>query len=333
MVEEQLEILDNPNFTIVVPGGCDAKCKFCFWEYTEPCTDYLEKLRVVLETLPDDFQQLSISGGEPTLSTYLEDILELLTRDRWPKVVLTTNGSRLEDYIELLSPVKHVNISRHHYLENVNRSIFNSSTVPSNSEIKELCDAMNHLGIDVTLNAVITEQLTNVRQFIQFAKEINASAVSFRKQHTKDSDLSPTELEKEYSGYAIIGESLCPVCRANFQIIDGMRVGWKSSIAEPSEVYSNKVYELILHPNGKLTMDWAATKEVTILPEGIFMNNANNEALQEIKKLLLQVVNQLDKIASPEKSECKKNVPCKKKKTPTKTSVNYNSRGFCGSHC
>ena len=73
--------ISNPNLSIVMPGGCNGKCDFCFWQKTKPCGGYLEKLTGVFTSLPSQFSQLSITGGEPTLSPYLENVLNLI--DRW----------------------------------------------------------------------------------------------------------------------------------------------------------------------------------------------------------------------------------------------------------
>ena len=57
----------NPNFSIVVPSGCNAACKFCFWEQSRSLSkeEFLQRLEEVLLELPEDFEQCSITGGVP----------------------------------------------------------------------------------------------------------------------------------------------------------------------------------------------------------------------------------------------------------------------------
>lgn len=75
--------INNPNLSIVMPGGCNGNCQFCFWKQTEPCGNYLEKVNNILKSLPSQFKQLSITGGEPTLSPYLEKVLNLIDREKY----------------------------------------------------------------------------------------------------------------------------------------------------------------------------------------------------------------------------------------------------------
>ena len=52
------------------------------------------------------------------------------------------------------------------------------------------------------------------------------------------------------------------------QIVDGMRVTWKTSINEPSDIMGDTVYELVFGQNGLLTQDWAGKKLITISEDG-----------------------------------------------------------------
>ena len=77
--------VNNPNLSIILPVGCNARCSFCYWNPDHGLT--LEKIRFVSETLPDIFQQVSVTGGETTLYKELGNTLDIL-RERFPKIVL-----------------------------------------------------------------------------------------------------------------------------------------------------------------------------------------------------------------------------------------------------
>ena len=251
----------NPNLSIVVPGGCNGKCDFCFWKKSTPCNNYLEKLNNILSNLPVQFYQLSLTGGEPTLSPHLESILNFIDKKVFKHTVLTSNGAKLIDYVSKLEgKIDHVNISRHHFDDMINDSIFKAKML-TKDELKLVSNELNKVGIDVTFSAVLNEHLNTkneIENYLQFAKECGASQVFFRKPH---GDLKPTEVEKAYESYKS-SEYHCPVCRTKNQLIGGIKVSWKASLEEPSKELGGTIYELIVNENGDVTKDWKGKLKV-----------------------------------------------------------------------
>jgi len=253
--EGMLETIKNPNFSIVVPGGCNGNCNFCFWKNDKACENYIQNLTETMNSLPEQFYQLSLTGGEPTLSPYLSDILESIDPERWSNTVLTTNGTNLKKFIpKLEGKIQHVNISRHHYDDTINESIFESKTIPSSDELKVLVEELNKVGIDVTYSAVLTEHLNTkeeVKKFIKYAKSHGVDQVFLRKQH---GTLDPSEAEKAFEHLPQEHHN-CPVCRNTTQHINETKVIWKASVEEPSKELG-MIYELVYNQGGTLTSDW-----------------------------------------------------------------------------
>jgi molybdenum cofactor biosynthesis enzyme MoaA len=205
----------TPNFSIVLPGGCNAKCDFCFWRQERTVNDYMAKLEETLSVLPRQFSQVSVTGGEPTLSPRLADVLSLLkTTRRFGKVVFTTNGVKMLEVLgkhwETFAVVNHVNVSRHYADERRNRDAFRTDNVPRALEIKEIAGFLNRLGIDVTFNCVIDDSFgrQDVLDMLALSKWCGVSAVCFRKKH---GDLRPTRAERAFREWAIVDERRCPV--------------------------------------------------------------------------------------------------------------------------
>ena len=253
------------NFSIVVPGSCNAKCGFCFWEDKEVCSEYMKKLEYTILNLPNGLT-LSLTGGEPTISGFLIPILELLNKykKKFERIVLTTNGTNLINMTEYIGGiVDHVNISRHHIDDDINYEVFGVQTIKT-SHVKLSSHILNLMGIDVTLNCVITDKLPckreTVHDFIKYAKDVYASAICFRKDNGTNS-LDETDLEGLFSNYDSKYEYSCPVCRTKVQFIDGMKVSWKAGTQEPSRDL-NDIYELIFQVDGRLTTDWEGKDEV-----------------------------------------------------------------------
>lgn len=244
----------NPNLSIVIPGGCNGKCDFCFWRKTQPCGNYLEKVNNILTSLPSQFSKLSITGGEPTLSPYLEKVLNLIDRNIFKHTVLTTNGTKLLESISILKgKIDHINISRHHFDDKINDSIFKSKMLTTD-KLKKVTNELNKIGIDVTFSAVLNENLNSkkdIEKYIQYSKDCGASQIFFRKPH---GTLEPTEVEKSFESIES-SEYSCSVCRTKVQNINGINVSWKASLEEPSKELGI-IYELIINENAEVTKDW-----------------------------------------------------------------------------
>jgi len=253
-------VVSDPNFSVVVPGGCNARCEFCFWGEKDNLSTnkFNARLKEIINMLPDDFHQVSITGGEPTLCSGVQKILKTV-RERFDKVVFTTNGVALAaDMIK--DTVDHVNISRHHINDAENDLIYGVRGMPTAEQIAWLCDEMNEVGIDFTLHCVLTEYFKtadDIKEYIKFARTMGDSGVSFRKPHGNRSTNAPSNLERKFSKYKATYESDCPVCHSKTQIIGGMSVNWRSSSLEPSQGMDG-IYELIMHQDGLLTSDWEA---------------------------------------------------------------------------
>jgi molybdenum cofactor biosynthesis enzyme MoaA len=220
--------------------------------------------------MPEAFWQISLTGGEPTLSKQFELALGAIDPERWEKVVLTTNASSNWWVSAIEGIVTNVNISRPSVFDDKNRKIFGIEVLDTH-HTRELCDQLNIRGIDVTFNCVIGPAVNDagdVLDYLRHAKGLGASHVCFRKMQTKASGLAPTELEKSFELYKAIRESECPACRTKEQIIRGMHVIWKAGAWEPSEKV-DEIWEVIFQPTGELTVDWEGKNPYTYVAQGI----------------------------------------------------------------
>jgi organic radical activating enzyme len=260
---------DNPNFTIITPGGCNSFCSFCTDPFKrKPAPEYLANLADVLLTqLPAHMRQCSISGGEPTLSPQLESILMMVkTSGHFDKVVLTTNGARLPQFVPLFKKtVHHLNVSRHGIGYEANTKVFGTRGIVTDEDLKAAAFELNKAGIDVNLNHVYTKDsaltVDYVLDYIAYAKSVGATSVSFRYDQNENT-LEPTYLEKLFSEWNVVRAGGCPVCRNHTVLVAGFPVVFKASFAEPSKAIDD-VYELIYHITGKLTTDWEGQRDYT----------------------------------------------------------------------
>lgn len=266
----------KPNFTIITPGPCNAKCGFCFWNAKDgkikPPSDYFSSLRDVIKAVPYSIcPALSLSGGEPTISPHFENILKVidLVPRQWDRVVLTTNGSNLNKWLDnptFARVITNINISRHHFDDRKNRDIFHSNIVPGVEQIREM---VNKYGKKYKFNInCVTSETTDsdfiYRMLMQATFELKLPSISFRKEA---GDVSPSPVEREFvKKFGSVSSNNCPVCRTTIQDNDGFKIMWKGSHPEPSQ-HLNKLYELVFHPNGKVYADWSRKQDVDLRME------------------------------------------------------------------
>lgn len=256
----------DPNFSVILPGGCQAKCDFCFWSHERSPEWWLEKLHEIVGNLPKEYRRVSVSGGEPTASKVFGEALAVLSGRKWDAVVLTTNGlwwkaSNGAKVLGLINKyVDHVNVSRHAVPDDVNDSRFGCK-MPTEEELTDMAAA---LVPDVNLNCVMSRDWAQheVENYVDMAKRVGAGSVCFRRDQ-RHGNTDPPESMKFFRTRHASPDPECPVCRVWIGEINGMRVAWKSSVPEPS-IVMGETYELVYHQNGRLSDDWAGEQLVTL---------------------------------------------------------------------
>ena len=213
--EEALRLLDiNKNYSyrenydnlitikLVLPGTCNARCKFCYNKYIEEMKlgskemkeKFLNKFLISLEKIilkVDGKQRISldITGNEPTLDTdfFIQVIHKLRNfslKDSITRVTCTTNGIgilKVAPYMK--GVVNYVNISVHDYDYKRRSNIF-ETYFPTDDDYKKIVKSLLDNDISVTAVSVIHKKIDNFSvwrdQFISWALKIGFVGLRFR---------------------------------------------------------------------------------------------------------------------------------------------------------
>lgn len=179
-------------WTVIVPRSrCDAKCPFCIAGASirnDESIDIrkLEKALVKLKEA-DIVSGVTITGGEPCgdmalLNETICAVYDILGRDTF--VQLDTNGTHLMrlrelKYVERLSEI---HISRHHYDDAVNRSIFGYD-VPTAETIRDVIASFPDCEDLFVFNCMLLrgyiDSTDAVHRYLDHAAEIGAFKASF----------------------------------------------------------------------------------------------------------------------------------------------------------
>lgn len=261
---------NKPNTTLVLPGTCQASCKFCFWNKNQQ-QNQAKFIHGLLQLLPTiyKYKTLSISGGEPSLSPVLGMLEVLIDKSQLEKVVITTNGANLSNILNVVASgfINHVNISRHHVNDSKNEVIFGTKALPTIQEIKEFSYESSRLGVDVTYNCVLGEHVVqDLYEFIELAKATGISSVCFRRPFDQvEPHVIETYLKEEFTK---IRETNCPVCSSIEYLVRGLKIMVRTSVGEPSKKLGS-TYEYILQPDGLITSDWKGENIINTTPKKI----------------------------------------------------------------
>lgn len=267
----------NPNLTIVLPVNCNADCSFCSWKKSGQNevvsnSKFINQLRTTMGELPSEFKQVTISGGEPSLYPYLEQVMEIISECKQiTKVVFTTNGSKLYEIANkswFTNVVNYINLSQHHHDQNFNIAEMGTRQLLLEREISELSEYLSGYGIPINFNCVLSDnveakyKLQFIYDFVDKAKQLGINSITFRADYFETTE--PHYLE------SLLGKpmsvSSCDVCRKATYLVNGMNVNFTNSVFEPADVLGSDIlYEAIIQPNGKITTDWAGKIELTAI--------------------------------------------------------------------
>lgn len=195
------DIEDTISIKLVIPGGCNAKCFFCYGDgYTCQNTkemqekfiqNFLNSLEEIIVGCDENKKiSLDITGGEPTLdSEFLIKVLNKLRSfyllPRLEKVTLTSNGLKLKEVAHALKGVvNYVNISIHHYDKIERDRIFGAKTF-TDEEYKEMVLKLIDNNIQPSAVVIVYKEDKNFSEFrdrmIGWAEEIGFNGIRFRK--------------------------------------------------------------------------------------------------------------------------------------------------------
>ena len=168
---------------------CSANCPFCIATNTKrkQFVD-LVKLEYCLTKLHNEnlVRGISFTGGEPfTDVKLLNEIINLAFEvfGTSIEISITTNGTNLHRMheIEKLSYLEALHISRHHYDDQINASLF-GVRVPTKEELSEFLHSVSYKDLFV-LNCMLLRDYIGTQveahNFLDFAIDVGAGKVAF----------------------------------------------------------------------------------------------------------------------------------------------------------
>lgn len=305
-------VYSNVNLSIFVDDYCNANCKFCVAQlrYEDKAKmykkgrisnddEYYKRLHHVLEYLRPLNPSVSITGGEPSKSSRLIPILHLIDEFGYRKRTLTTNGSGLLDVREgrtILQHIidnhfQHLNISRTHYDEEINKRIMQYETgYCSNEDIAKIIVMAKVNDLRPRMSCLLLREgihdLQGIIDYMNFYSSMGLDNVIFRETMDFDQDRMSNKDKKKYLNENKVklndiwkaideDERFSPIRQLlgyyyyvevyKYESIDMVSESANLvKLYEQKKVAADTVFEMVFHPNGNLNGSWDDTEDILL---------------------------------------------------------------------
>lgn len=301
----------NLNLSIFVDDYCNADCKFCVAQlryahrglmYLKPHIEddatYLRRVEEVLERIRPLDPSVSITGGEPTLSARLPEVLRIVDSLGFRKRTITTNGSGLmtrrngKTVLEHLLEHRwdHFSISRAHHDDEVNRRIMRftkDSEYFGKDALRQVLRETAGTDLHHRMSCLLLREgiatVDGIRDYVDACHELGADNFIFRELM----DYDRTAVNSEKIAYCDANKVRLNDIWADLEGVPEFEpylniLGYyyyveiykyrgctvASESADMRRQYAEKgkhpemVYEMVLHNNGNLCGSWVDTEDV-----------------------------------------------------------------------
>ena len=306
------KVYKNFNFSIFLDDYCNADCRFCVAQlryshrqamylkpHIEDSREYFKRLDEVLELIRPLNPSVSITGGEPTLSPKLYEVIKMVDDYGFRKRTITTNGSGLLNKVKNSGRVidelirynwNHLNISRTSYSDEVNRRIMRyckDEEYCDNQMLKTIIEITNDSPLKHRLSCLLLKESVNsvekIKEYLDYYRQIGVNNVIFRELMDFSKDSINTEKIKycldnkirlndiwedfeKYPEFVPYLNILGYYYYVEIYKYHGMTVASESADINQQyvekEKNENMVYDMIFHPNGNLCGSWVDSEEI-----------------------------------------------------------------------
>ena len=244
---------------------CNAHCPFCSAHrglgdldpvILKECVDELVDAGAV--------DRVSITGGEPLIvgdSLRLNRLFDTLEQSGLEYYALTTNGRYLAKNfatLEMLSKLKYMNVSRHHYDDEANRRVFGDGNIPGLDEITDILGLFGDGPLEFRLNCTLYPgaDAEFVNRYIQAAAGAGIPSVLFRSDYFSRPEPALSGMFRNL----LNGRKESTKCRCVYGNVSGVKVEYREvdgALEHRLEKEGEYIRNLVLHADGRLTGGWS----------------------------------------------------------------------------
>lgn len=305
------KVYGNINFNIFIDDYCNADCKFCVAQlryehknaiynkgHIKDVDEYLRRLDEILKIAKALDTSVSITGGEPTMSPILTEVLKMVDSYNFRKRTITTNGSglfRIQNNDTILNNLikynwNHLNISRAGYNDALNKKIMryaNDKEYCDEDMLKQILTISNASDLKHRISCLLLKEsvssVEEIKKYVDHYSKLGANNFIFRELMDYDKSAVNTEKmrycdENKIKLYDIWHDfEKYPEFKPYLNILgyyyyveiykySGMTVASETADLniQNREVaaHDDVVYEMVFHPNGNLCASWIDNERI-----------------------------------------------------------------------
>lgn len=305
-------VYSNVNLSVFVDDYCNADCNFCVaqlrfenrgmqFKKSKIVNDqeYYDRLNYVLSEIAPLNPSVSLTGGEPTKSRRLPEILRIISAHGLRKRTFTTNGSGLLDIVEGKSVInhlidngfQHLNISKAHYDEDTNKKIMKYVSGYCSNDMLETIFAISKANnLRPRMSCVLLKNgiscVEDMVKYMEFYQDLGLDNVIFRElmdfdvksminiekvKYCQDNKIRLNDIWDVLKG----DERFSPIRSLigyyyHVEVFKYQDIDMCSERANLVKLYTEKekskdvVFEMVFHPNGNLNGSWVDNEDILI---------------------------------------------------------------------
>lgn len=199
---KEYKVYSNVGLTIYVTNRCNCDCDFCMNKYEDNflCSkeirdnhEYLRRLEYILQYVSPLQPSVMITGGEPTKSERLPDVIKLVHKYGYKLRSFSTNGSGLLDIVDGKTILQHmyendfvnnINISRHSASREKNYAIMRNEEDLTNQQLSQIARFCNKHNMNVRMGCTLQKNSVNnlakMLEYQSYYESLGIATVIFR---------------------------------------------------------------------------------------------------------------------------------------------------------
>lgn len=255
---------------VVLPCYCQAHCPFCFnketistqeHKYDKFLDNLPRSLDLIVNNIIDRPITLDITGNEPTFNIDLfSKFMKIIKKykNKFSKIVLTTNGFHLEECLEdMIGVIDIINISVHHYDYMIRQSIFKTKYIPSDEDLKRIIGKLKINNINCTSVVVLYKKFENFKDFYNKFMEWSIN-LGFKDTRMRSNFCSSTEFVDEIFNTKMDNETTNKVAALTTKIIKDKKTKFVTYILKGVPDLTKYVLgaELVIDDDGTCYIDY-----------------------------------------------------------------------------
>ena len=306
------KVYSNVNLSIFVDDYCNADCKFCVAQLRfenralqfkkdkiQNDAEYFERLESILKQVKPINPSISITGGEPTKSKRLIRVLELINKYGYRKRTLTTNGSGLFDKIKgktilqhiIDNKFQHLNISKSHYNEEINKKIMRyEKGYCSNEDLETIATISLANNLRPRMSCLLLKDgistVEKMIEYMEYYQNLGFDNIIFRElmDFDKKKMINNEKIKYNIDNKIRLNDIWANIDSDNrftpirnligyyyyvevykFQNIDMVTESANLvKLYDEKEKHKDIVYEMVFHPNGNVNGSWVDNEDILL---------------------------------------------------------------------